>query len=385
MATQCRLCVCSLGLLLLVPCALSEKFSLSGSPHPVVGIVGQDVVLPCQLSPAARLPRMDLWWRKIGTGFIPVHEYSDVGPSEQPGEGYQNRTELFRQEFSNGNISLKLKRLQVADAGTYHCFVRNPEWSQEATTELRVAAVAPLFIDVLGPRGQGIGLACRSAGWFPKPELQWVGKNQLNRTMESVTNMTEDEENLYSVVSHVTVTEDTGDISCIMWNGLLETKQQSAIHLFTAPAAHEGHPTPPGTCSRTRELHRTTAARQRYRELHLGALRALTCILEQRAQEEWEFHREMLAQGRSICTHLQTLVVFRLIEIGAVEAVPNQFWGKGFYSLYFLTEKKSGGWRPILDLRNLSRYHRKQKFRMVTPTSIFPALNKGDWFMSLDL
>ncbi|XP_075771624.1 butyrophilin subfamily 2 member A2-like [Pelodiscus sinensis] len=231
MATRWWLCVCSLGLLFLTPCALSEKFSLSGSPRPVVGIVGQDVVLPCQLSPAARLPRMDLWWRKIGTAFTPVHEYSDVGPSEQPGEGYQNRTELFLQEFSNGNISLKLKRLQVADAGTYHCFVRNPQWSQEATTELQVAAVTPLFIDVLGPQNQGIGLACRSAGWFPKPELQWVGKNQLNRTMESVTNMTQDGENLYSFVSRVTVTEDNGDISCIVRNGLLKTEQQLAIHL----------------------------------------------------------------------------------------------------------------------------------------------------------
>uniref|UniRef100_K7FC84 Ig-like domain-containing protein n=1 Tax=Pelodiscus sinensis TaxID=13735 RepID=K7FC84_PELSI len=209
-----------------------QKFSLSGSSHPVVGIVGQDVVLPCQLSPAARLPRMDLWWRKIGTGFIPVHEYLDVGPTEQAGEGYQNRTELFRQEFSNGNVSLKLKRLRVADGGTYHCFVRNPQWSQEATTELQIAAVAPVFIGMVGPRGQGIGLVCRSTGWFPKPELQWIGKNKQNRAMESVTDVTQDKENLYSVVSHATVTEeDNGDISCIMRNGLLEIEQQSAIYL----------------------------------------------------------------------------------------------------------------------------------------------------------
>ncbi|KAM7134209.1 butyrophilin subfamily 3 member A1-like [Macrochelys suwanniensis] len=233
MATRWQLCVCSLGILLLAPCSLSEKFSLDGSPSPVMGVVGQDVVLPCQLSPPARLPSMDVLWRKIGTGFIPVHEYSDDGSQDLPGESYQNRTELFPQEFSSGNVSLKLKWLQEADAGTYHCFVRNPEWSQEATTELGIAAVAPVFIDVLGPWGQGIGLACRSAGWFPEPELQWVGKNGQNLTMEIVTNVTQDRENLYSVVSHVTVTEgeDNGDISCIVWNGLLETKRQSAIHL----------------------------------------------------------------------------------------------------------------------------------------------------------
>ncbi|XP_044843928.1 butyrophilin subfamily 3 member A2-like [Mauremys mutica] len=233
MATRWRLCVCSLGILLLVPCSLSEEFSLAGSLHPVVEVVGQDVVLPCQLSPQAGLPSMDVQWRKAGPGFILVHEYMHEGTQDLPGEGYQTRTELFLQDFSSGNVSLKLKRVQVADTGTYHCFVRNPQWTLEATTELQVAAVAPVFIDVLGPRGQGIGLACRSAGWFPKPELQWVGKNWQNLAMEIVTNMTQNVENLYSVVSHVTVTEgeDNGDISCIVQNGLLETERQSAIHL----------------------------------------------------------------------------------------------------------------------------------------------------------
>ncbi|XP_065427540.1 butyrophilin-like protein 1 [Chrysemys picta bellii] len=228
-----RLCVCSLGILLLAPCSLSEKFSLTGSPHPVVGVIGQDVVLPCQLLPPARLPNMDVRWRKIGSGFIPVHKYSDEGSQDLPGESYQNRTELFLQEFSSGNVSLKLKQLQVVDDGKYQCFVRTPEWSREATTELRVAAVAPVFIDMLGPRGQGIGLACRSAGWFPKPKLQWVGKNWQNLSLEIVTNMTQDRENLYSVVSHVTVTEgeENGDISCIVQNGLLAPERQSAIHL----------------------------------------------------------------------------------------------------------------------------------------------------------
>ncbi|XP_043390383.1 butyrophilin subfamily 3 member A2 [Chelonia mydas] len=233
MAMRWRLCVCGLGILLLPPCSPSEKFSLADSPHPVVGVVGQDVVLPCQLSPPAWLPSMDVQWRKTEPGFVLIHEYSDEGTQDLPGEGYQSQTELFPQEFSSGNVSLKLKRLQVVDAGTYQCLVRNPEWTQEATTELRVAAVAPVFIDVLGPRGQGIGLVCRSTGWFPKPELQWVGKNWQNLAMEIVTDVTQDRENLYRVVSHVAVTEgeDNGDISCIVQNGLLQTERQSAIHL----------------------------------------------------------------------------------------------------------------------------------------------------------
>ncbi|XP_075771181.1 butyrophilin-like protein 9 [Pelodiscus sinensis] len=232
MATRWQLCVCSLGLLLLVPCALAEKVSLAGSRHPVMGFIGQDVVLPCQLSPAAGMPSMDVQWRKIDPEFIVVHEYLKEGTHELPGQGYQTRTELFLSEFHRGNISLKLKRLQVADAGQYRCFARSLEWSLDATTELRVTAVAPVFIHVLGLRSSGIELTCRSAGWFPKPELQWIDKNQQNLSTEIVTDMIQDKENLYSVESHVTVTEeDKGDISCIVRNSLLETERQSAIHL----------------------------------------------------------------------------------------------------------------------------------------------------------
>nr|XP_025039249.1 butyrophilin-like protein 9 [Pelodiscus sinensis] len=176
---------------------------------------------------------MDVQWRKIGRGFILVHEYMNEGTRNLPGKDYQNRTEMFLQEISRGNVSLKLKRIQMSDDGKYRCLVRNPEWTLESATDLQVAAVAPVFIDVLGPQGQGIGLACRSTGWSPKPKLQWVGKNRQNLTMESVTNVTKEMGNLYSVVSHVTVTEgeDPGDIGCIVQNSLVEMERQSAIHL----------------------------------------------------------------------------------------------------------------------------------------------------------
>ncbi|XP_074873913.1 butyrophilin subfamily 3 member A2-like [Carettochelys insculpta] len=230
MATQWLLYVCSLGILL-APCSLSVTFSLVGSSQPMVGVVGQDVVLPCQLSPASRLPRMDVIWRKIVTPLITVHEYSDENVKDQAGQGYWDRAELFPQEFRSGNVSLKLKQLQVADAGKYQCLVRSPDWSQEANAELQVLAVAPVFIDVLGPREQGIGLTCRSTGWFPKPQVQWVGKK--SQSLKSVISVTQDGKNLYNVESHVTVTEgeDHGDISCVVWNDQVKTERQSAIHL----------------------------------------------------------------------------------------------------------------------------------------------------------
>lgn len=77
--------------------------------------------------------------------------------------------------------------------------------------------------------------------------------------------------------------------------------------------------------------------------------------------------------------------VQHLLQLCAIELVPECHKAKGFYSHYFLTEKKTGGWRPILDLRQLNKFIKKQKFKMVTLATIIPALEQDDWFSALDL
>ncbi|XP_030272800.1 uncharacterized protein LOC115581658 [Sparus aurata] len=57
----------------------------------------------------------------------------------------------------------------------------------------------------------------------------------------------------------------------------------------------------------------------------------------------------------------------------------------GFYSLYFLVSKKDGGLRPILDLRRLNAFIKVLPFKMLTTSQILEAVEKGDWFTSVDL
>lgn len=68
-----------------------------------------------------------------------------------------------------------------------------------------------------------------------------------------------------------------------------------------------------------------------------------------------------------------------------MELVPLQYRGKGFYSHYFLTQKKNWGWRPILDLRTLNKFVQSQRFKMVTLGMRIPALECGHWFSALNL
>uniref|UniRef100_A0A8B9P6Z8 Ig-like domain-containing protein n=1 Tax=Apteryx owenii TaxID=8824 RepID=A0A8B9P6Z8_APTOW len=112
--------------------------SLSSSQQPVVGVFGQDIILPCQLSPPVRLRDMELLWRKYEPEYIIIHSYKDRGKQEVQGRDYKDRTELFPDEFIRGNLSLKLKSLRVKEAGNYQCIVKSAEGNHKALAELQI-------------------------------------------------------------------------------------------------------------------------------------------------------------------------------------------------------------------------------------------------------
>ncbi len=69
----------------------------------------------------------------------------------------------------------------------------------------------------------------------------------------------------------------------------------------------------------------------------------------------------------------------------AIEPVPPADMRSGFYSPYFIVPKKSGGLRPILDLRVLNRALHRLPFKMLTPKRIFGSVRPQDWFAAIDL
>ena len=58
---------------------------------------------------------------------------------------------------------------------------------------------------------------------------------------------------------------------------------------------------------------------------------------------------------------------------------------EGFFSSIFLVPKKDGGWRPIINLKDLNQYLQVQHFKMETNSCLKDVVRKDEWFGKIDL
>jgi hypothetical protein len=76
--------------------------------------------------------------------------------------------------------------------------------------------------------------------------------------------------------------------------------------------------------------------------------------------------------------------IHQLLNKGAISLVsPNS--GDGFISNLFVIPKKSGGWRPIINLKRLNSFIRYKHFKMEGLDCVRYLLQRGDWMVKLDL
>ena len=72
-----------------------------------------------------------------------------------------------------------------------------------------------------------------------------------------------------------------------------------------------------------------------------------------------------------------------MLQKNAITEVPPD--SPGFYSNVFLVRKASGGWRPVIDLKNLNAHIHAPHFRMFTTSSVLSSVEKGDYSFKIDL
>ena len=72
-----------------------------------------------------------------------------------------------------------------------------------------------------------------------------------------------------------------------------------------------------------------------------------------------------------------------MLKKNAITEVPPN--SPGFYSSVFLVQKASGGWRPVIDLKNLNAHIHAPHFLMFMTNSVLSSVRKGDYAFKIDL
>ncbi|XP_037615039.1 butyrophilin subfamily 2 member A1-like [Sebastes umbrosus] len=212
-----------------------------GPPRPVMAMVGDDIVLPCQLDPPMNAVSMTLEWGRpdLNPRFVHVWHAGQELLTDQ-NEAYKGRTSVSIEKLKHGDMSLTLSTVKISDNGMYRCYT--PKQSKEYFVELLVGAVSSPAISLAGidKATRGVMLDCRSEGWYPEPEVLWLdGEGNLLSAGPPETVRGPDD--LYTVSSRVTVEKrHSNSFTCRVQQKNTNQTRETHIHLpedfFVAPS-----------------------------------------------------------------------------------------------------------------------------------------------------
>ncbi|XP_067412252.1 butyrophilin subfamily 1 member A1-like [Emydura macquarii macquarii] len=208
------------------------QFTVIGPGHPVTAVVDEDILLPCHLSPPMSAEIMEVrWFRSHFSSLVHLYRKGKDQTEDQMPE-YLRRTEFLKDGIRNGSVSLRLRNIRPSDKGQYRCYFESTSFYAAALLELKVAAIgaAPL-ISVEGYQDGGIRVMCRSAGWYPEPEVFWT--DFAGQHLPSLSETKSQWDNgLFETQTSLIITETSNqNISCYIRSTLLRQEKESAIYI----------------------------------------------------------------------------------------------------------------------------------------------------------
>ncbi|XP_042559106.1 myelin-oligodendrocyte glycoprotein-like [Clupea harengus] len=111
---------------------MDKDFKLVTPDHVVKASEGDDVTLPCHLSPKTSAVAMEIRWFN-GTHCIYLYKNGHV----TEGRDYEGRVSVNTQELQRGDVSLTLRNIRWGDEGVYTCQVISGEHKEEGRVGLR--------------------------------------------------------------------------------------------------------------------------------------------------------------------------------------------------------------------------------------------------------
>ncbi|XP_068519989.1 butyrophilin subfamily 1 member A1-like [Anas acuta] len=220
----------------------SAQLTVVGPGHSVTATMGQDVVLPCHLSPQRDARSLEVRWIRDHISETVHHYRNGEDLYEEQMGAYAGRTELVRDGLSAGSLDLRIMGLRPSDDGQYVCIVGDADAYAEAIVELEVSATgADPHLSLGGYEARGVRVLCRSAGWYPLPQLLWRDARGQHLPSVSQTH-SQDQEGLFEIEGAVIVTGSMeGPLSCVVRSSRLQQEKESSLHI-TAPFFHNAQP-----------------------------------------------------------------------------------------------------------------------------------------------
>ncbi|XP_058877621.1 butyrophilin subfamily 2 member A1-like [Acipenser ruthenus] len=218
MKTFCTECMV---MILLTSSRIGESeaaFNVIVPKSPVISTVGEDSVLPCQVSTEIKTEDLEVrWYRERFND--PIYEYKDGKEvTEKQNKEYQGRTSLLDQQLGDGVLSLVLRKVRVSDEGKYTCYAGTSKWYEEPKMELQVQALgSDPVIHIEKHLKRIITLSCVSLGWYPPPEMYWTDGAGRNVTALTQPSIQRDGNGLYNISSQLSVKQnDNVVVSCLV-------------------------------------------------------------------------------------------------------------------------------------------------------------------------
>ncbi|KAK6477841.1 butyrophilin subfamily 1 member A1-like [Huso huso] len=226
-----RTCLIVLSLLPAIS-TQADAWTVVGSDQPVIAEPGDDVILPCHISP--RLSAVDMEVRWFRERFDrPVHLYlNQKDQLSRQDRDYRGRTALSPSALQTGDISLRLRNLQPSDRGLYTCLADDGRRNEEGQTEVIVAALGTQpSISMDSTQGEQTWLVCRSEGWDPEPEVIWRDRDGNNVTSLSNTTVHRDSQGLLSISSYIKIKQQSNMFSCLVRSKTPKPDWESKLHI----------------------------------------------------------------------------------------------------------------------------------------------------------
>ncbi|KAK1154816.1 butyrophilin-like protein 2 [Acipenser oxyrinchus oxyrinchus] len=226
-----RTCLIVLSLL---PAVSTQRdgSSVVGSDQPIITSAGEDVTLPCHITPSLSAVDMEVRWYRENFK-IPVHLYEDRSDrTDVQDSDYRDRTALSRLELQEGILSLTLRNLRPSDSGVYSCYAADGVWYGQGKTELIVRALGTQpSISMDSTQGEQTRLVCRSEGWSPEPEVIWRDRDGNDVTSLSSTTVLSDSQGFLSVSSYIKIKQQSNVFSCLVRSKTPKPDWESKLHI----------------------------------------------------------------------------------------------------------------------------------------------------------